>query len=187
MTSLCSLWLPILLSAVAVFVASSVIHMALPWHHADYGAVPKEAELMDALRPLAIAPGDYMVPRPGEFAQMKTPQFQDKLKKGPVLIMTVMANGPFSMNKPLALWFVYGLVVGVFAAYIACSTLPSGAAYLKVFRITGTVAFVGYALALWQMSIWYHRSWATTIRYTIDGLIYAALMAGMFGWLWPRG
>jgi len=31
MTGLHSLWLPILLSAVIVFVVSSVIHMALPW------------------------------------------------------------------------------------------------------------------------------------------------------------
>jgi hypothetical protein len=187
MTSLCSLWLPILLSAVAVFVASSVIHMATPWHHADYGMVPKEAELMDALRALAIPPGDYMVPRPAEFAQMKTPEFQDKLKKGPVLMMTVMPSGALSMRKPLILWFVYGVVVSVFAAYVACSTLPSGTPYLKVFRITGTVGFVGYALGLWQMSIWYHRSWGTTLRYTIDSLIYALLMAGFFGWLWPKG
>jgi len=105
---------------------------------------------------------------------------------GPVMIVTVLPNGPFSMGRSLALWFAYSLVVGLFAAYVGCSTLPSGVPYLKVFRITGTVAFVGYALALWQMSIWYHRSWGTTIRTTIDALIYAALTAGVFGWLWPR-
>jgi hypothetical protein len=187
MVSLSSLWLPILVSALLVFIASSIIHMALPWHRGDYGQVPQETQLMDAVRPFAIAPGDYMLPRPGGMAQMKTPEFQDKLKKGPVMIVTVMPNGPFSMNRPLALWFAYCVVVGLFAAYVACSTLPSATAYLKVFRITGTVAFVGYALALWQMSIWYHRSWATTIKTTIDGLIYAALTAGVFGWLWPKG
>ena len=186
MTSLCALWLPIVLSAVAVFVVSSIIHMATPWHHGDYPAVPKENELMDAMRPLAIPPGDYMVPRAGDFSKMKTPEFQDKLKKGPVLMMTVFPNGPFSMTKPLILWFVYSLVVGLFAGYVACSTLPAGTAYLKVFQITGTVAFAGYALALWQGAIWYRRALGTTIRSTIDGLIYALLTAGMFGWLWPR-
>jgi hypothetical protein len=187
MTSLCSLWLPILLSAVAVFIASSVIHMALPWHRGDFAAMPKEGELMDAVRPLAIAPGDYMVPRAGDFAKMKTPEFQDKLKKGPVMLLTVMPSGPFSMRKPLILWFVYCLVVGFFAAYVAGSTVPPGTAYLKVFQVVGTVAFVSYALALWQASIWYHRSWGTTIRTSIDGLIYALLTAGFFGWLWPKG
>lgn len=187
MTNLASFWLPILLSALAVFIASSIIHMALPWHRGDYGQVPQETQVMDSLRPFAIAPGDYMLPRAGSMAQMKTPEFQDKLKKGPVMIWTVMSNGPFSMNRSLALWFAYCAVVGLFAAYVACGTLPAGAPYLKVFRITGTVAFVGYTLALWQMSIWYHRSWATTIKATIDGLIYAALTAGVFGWLWPKG
>ena len=171
---LASLWLPILVSALLVFVASSIIHMALPWHRSDYPPLAKESEVMDALRPFAIAPGDYMVPRAGGMAQMKTPEFQEKLQKGPVMVLTVMPNGPFAMGSSLALWFVYSVVVGVFAAYIACSTLPSTAPYLKVFRITGTVAFVGYALALWQMSIWYRRSWAITIKTTIDGLIYAA-------------
>ncbi len=166
MTSLASLWLPILLSAVAVFVASFVLHMVLPWHKGDYAQLPREAQVMDALRPFAIAPGDYMVPRPADPAQMKTPQFQEKLQKGPVMILTVMPNGMFSMGNALAQWFVYCLVVGLF---------------------TGAVAFVSYALALWQISIWYHRSWATTIRSTIDGLIYAALTAGFFGWLWPAG
>jgi hypothetical protein len=187
MTSLASLWLPILLSAVAVFIASFVTHMVLPWHKGDYAQLPQEAQVMDALRPFAIAPGDYMAPRPADPAQMKKPEFREKLQKGPVMILTVMPNGMFSMGNALAQWFVYCLVVGLFAAYVGCSTLPFGAPYLKVFRITGTVAFVGYALALWQMSIWYHRSWATTIRSTIDGLIYAALSAGFFGWLWPAG
>jgi hypothetical protein len=185
-TSLVSLWLPILLSAVAVFLASSIIHMALPWHHGDYLRMPKETEVMEALRPLAIPPGDYMVPRPATFAQMKEPEFREKMQKGPVMVVTVRPGGLFSMGKPLALWFAYCLVVGLFAAYVACSTLPAASPYLQVFRITSTVAFAGYALALWQMSIWYQRSWGTTIRTTIDGLLYALLTGGFFGWLWPR-
>jgi hypothetical protein len=185
MISLVSLWLPVLLSAVAVFLVSWIIHMALPWHHADYAAIPKETEVMEALRPFAIPPGDYMVPRPPSFQAMKEPAFQDKMQKGPVMVLTVRPAGAFSMGKPLALWFAYCVVVGVFAGYVACSTLASAAPYLKVFRITSTVAFVGYAAALWQMSIWYQRSWGTTIRTTVDGLLYALLTGGFFGWLWP--
>jgi hypothetical protein len=185
--SLASLWLPILLSAVAVFVASSIIHMALPWHRGDYGQVPKETQVMEALRPFAIPPGDYMLPRCDNMEKMKTPEFQEKLRQGPVMMLTAMPNGPFSMGRPLTLWFIYSIVVGIFAAYVACSTLAAGAPYLKVFRIVGTVAFTGYALALPQMSIWFQRSWGTTIRSVIDGLIYAALTAGFFGWLWPKG
>ena len=78
------------------------------------------------------------------------------------------------------------MVVGVFAAYLTGRALPTGAAYLKVFRFAGTTAFMGYSVALWQMSIWYRRAWSTTIKATVDGLIYALLTAGTFGWLGPR-
>jgi hypothetical protein len=186
MTALHLLWLPILLSSVIVFVVSSIIHMALPWHKSDYPKVPNEDRVMDALRPLAIPPGDYMIPRPSSREDMRSPEFAEKMRKGPVMMLTVMPNGPMSMGKNLALWFLYSVVVGLLAAYVAGRALPVGAAYLHVFRFVGVTAFVGYSLALWQMSIWYRRAWSATIKATVDGLIYALLTAGTFGWLWPR-
>jgi hypothetical protein len=186
MVGITSLILPILLSAVIVFVASSIIHMALPWHKNDYPRVPNEDALRAALRPLAIPPGDYLVPRPSGREELQSPQFAAKVQEGPNLVMTVLPNGPWSMARNLGLWFVYLVVVSVFAAYVAGRALPPGTVYLQVFRFVGTTAFLGYAAALWQMSIWYRRSWAITIKSTIDGLIYALLTAGTFGWLWPR-
>jgi hypothetical protein len=186
MTGISALWLPILLSSVIVFVVSSVIHMALPWHKNDYGKVPNEDKLRDALRPLGVPPGDYMVPRPSNMQEMRSPEFLEKMKKGPVMMLTVIPNGPPSMGKPLVLWFLCSAVVGLFAAYVAGRALPVGAPYLRVFQLVGATAFVAYAAALWQMSIWYRRAWSTTIKATIDGLVYALLTAGTFGWLWPR-
>ena len=185
MTGLSALWLPILLSAVLVFVASSLIHMASPWHKSDYPKMANEEQVMDALRPLAIPPGDYFFPRPAGRADMQSPAFAEKIKRGPVAVMTVMP-GYMSMARNLSMWFVYILVMSGFAAYVAGRALPPGTVYLQVFRFAGATAFIGYSAALWQMSIWYHRAWGTTIKSTIDGLIYASLTAGMFGWLWPR-
>ncbi len=185
-TGLAALWLPILLSAVIVFVASSVIHMATPWHKSDYPKLPNEDRVMDALRPLSLAPGDYMMPRPSSAQEMRSPEFTERLRKGPVVMMTVMPNGPGSMARPLALWFLYSVVVGVFAAYVAGRALAPGTEYLRVFRFVGATAFLAYSAALWQMAIWYRRSLVTTIKSTIDGLLYALLTAGTFGWLWPR-
>ena len=185
MTALSALWLPILLSAVAVFLASSIIHMGPFWHRTDYPRIPNEDKVMDALRPLAIPPGDYMVPRCENMAEMKTPQFLDKLAKGPVLIVTVLPNGMMSMGRSLGLWFVYLLVVGVASACIAGRVLPPGTEYMTVFRLVGMVSFLGYAAALWQMWIWYRRSLSLTIKSTIDSLIYAGITAGIFGWRWP--
>ena len=186
MTTLAALWLPIVLSAVLVFLASFVLHMVLPWHKTDYGRVPGEDKLMDALRPMAIPPGDYMVPCPGNMEEMRSPAFAEKAKQGPVIVMTVLPNGMMSMTRNLAQWFVYIVVVSVLAAYVAGRALAPGAPYLHAFRFAGTTAFIGYSVALWQMSIWYRRALSTTIKATIDGLVYALLTAGVFGWLWPR-
>jgi hypothetical protein len=186
MVPLVSLWLPILLSAVAVFVASSIIHMVLPIHRSDLKKLPAEDNVMDALRKSQIPPGDYCFPRPDGPKAMKDPAFQEKMRKGPVGFMTVRPSGPPSMGKPLLLWFLYSVVVGIFAAYVAGRALSAGAPYLAVFRFAGVTAFTSYAIGLWQYSIWYGRSASTTLKSTVDGLIYALLTAGVFGWLWPR-
>lgn len=186
MTALHVLWLPILLSAVAVFIASSLLHMALPWHRTDYRSLPDEGKVLDALRPFAVPPGDYLAPRPVSMAEMRSPEFTEKMKKGPVLVVTVLPNGTGSMGRNLAMWFAYSVVIGVFAAYLTGRALPPGAHYLAVFRFAAVTAFLAYSAALWPFSIWYRRSWATTIKATIDGLIYGLLTGGFFGWLWPR-
>ena len=102
------------------------------------------------------------------------------------MVVTVMPNAMPSMGRNLVLWFFYSAAVGFFAAYVAGRALPPGTDYLRVFQLIGATAFIGYSVALWQMSIWYSRSWSMTIKATVDGLIYGLLTAGTFGWLWPR-
>jgi hypothetical protein len=185
MSILLSLVAPIVLSAILIFVLSSIIHMATPWHHADYGKVPNEQGVMDALRPLAPPPGDYLMPRPDSMNEMRNPEFIARRKAGPVMVFTVLPNGMPGIGKNLINWFLYCLAIGFVTAYVAASTLPAGTAYPKVFQVVATVSFLGYAGALWQASIWMGRSWGTTLRSTIDGFLYGLLTAGTFGWLWP--
>lgn len=185
MVPVTALWLPILLAAVLVFIASSIIHMLTPWHRGDMRGLPGEAQAMNALRPLNIPPGDYAMPYAGSMAAMKTPEFEALRKAGPVAFLTV-TGGSMSMTGSLLMWFIYSIVVGVFAAYVAGAALPMGASYLEVFRFAGTTAFAGYALALMQNSIWWKKNWGATIRSMVDGLVYACLTAGTLGWLWPR-
>ena len=185
MTSIGALWLAILVSSVLVFLASSAIHMASPWHKGDYPRHSREADVLDALRPLALPPGDYFMPRATGMAEMKSPEFIERLRRGPVVLMTVFPNGPTQMGPTLGKWFVYLIVVSLFAAYVACIALPRGAASVDLFRIVFTTAFAAYALALWQLSIWYRRAWSITIKSTVDAAVYAAITAGAFVWLWP--
>lgn len=186
MTALATLWLPILLSAVFVFIASSIIHMAPLWHKNDYPALPNQDQVSSALRTLAIPPGDWVIPRAKDMKEMRTPEFKEKFEKGPVVFLTILKNPKMSMARPLSLWFIYILVTNFLAASIASVGLGPGAERERIFCVIGATAFLGYALALWEMVIWYGRSLSITIKSTIDGIIYAAVTAGTFVWLWPR-
>lgn len=185
MVSIASLWLPILVAAVGVFIASSIIHMATPWHQGDFAAMPDQARVMASLRSFNLRPGDYALPRPASRQEMSSPEFTELAKQGPMVVMTVLP-GNVVIAKNLVLWFVYCVVVALCAAYIAGAALPPGAAGKKVFQFAGATAFFGFALGLWQQTIWYNRSWVTTLKSNIDGLIYALVTAGVFAWLWPR-
>lgn len=186
MVPVMSLWLPIVLSAVLVFIASFLVHMVLGYHRKDFGTIASEEAVLNALRSANIAPGEYMLPKANGPADMKSQSFIDKMTRGPVVILTARRPGPPVMGPLLAQWFVYCLVVSLFAAYIAARALGAGAEYLQVFRFVGATAFIGYVMALWQGFIWYGKPLRTLALQTFDGLLYALLTAGMFGWLWPR-
>jgi hypothetical protein len=181
-----ALWMPILLSAIFVFVVSSIIHMVLPYHRTDFRKLPSEDDVMESLRKFDIPPGDYVMPCPGSPKEMGSPEYQEKTNKGPVAFITVMPSGRQTMGKSLALWFLYSVGVGILAAYVAGRALEPGAHDLSVFRFAGATAFIGYAVALWQNSIWYKRSWMATLKSNFDGFVYALVTAGTFGWLWPN-
>jgi len=181
-----SLWLPILLSAVAVFILSALLHMVLPLHRNDFRKVAQEDQLLDALRKLDIPPGDYMAPCAPTPAECKDPAFVAKMAKGPIVLMTVAKGGPMSMGKNLAQWFLFTIAVAIVAAYVTGHALGAGASYRQVFRFAGCVTFVAYGFALMQDSIWYMRSWKVTWLGVFDALLYGLFSGGVFGWLWPK-
>jgi len=185
MEPIIQMWLPILLSAVAVFILSSIIHMVLKYHNTDFQPLPNEEQVMEDLGKHNLPPGEYNFPRAKDMKEMGSPEFIEKMKKGPVGFMTVMENAPPNIGKQLVLWFIYSIIVGIFAAYIAGHGLGPGARYLAAFRLVGSTAFVCYGLALIQNSIWYKRGWASTSKSLFDSLIYALFTAGIFAWLWP--
>ena len=180
------LWLPILLSAVIVFVASSIIHMALPIHKSDYRKLPEEDRVLDTLRASGVTPGrEYRFPFCSQ-KEMKSPEAIEKFKRGPVGLLVIMPGGAPKMGKFLGQWFLYCVVVSVFTAYLTGRTRLPGTEYLEVFRIAGTTAFLGYSLAQFQNAIWRGETWGVTLKHVLDGLIYGLLTAGTFGWLWPK-
>jgi len=185
MIGVTALLVPALLSAVLVFIASSLIHMLTKWHAGDFSRLSNEEGVLAALRPFNLAPGQYVAPRPASTKDMGTPEFQAKVKLGPHIMLQVMTGGT-GMGRQLGLWFVYAFVVALFSGYMASKAQQSGADYMVIFKFVAPISFAASSIGLWQMSIWYQRPWIVTIKGSIDGLIYACLTAGVFGWLWPR-
>jgi hypothetical protein len=179
------LWLPILLSAVAVMIGSSIVWMALKYENADWKPVPREDELRDAVRALDLtAPGQYIFPHAMGEGGMEAAK--RKMEEGPNGILLLRQPGRFSMGRQLLQAFVYYVVVSVFVAYVSCHALDSGADYLRVFQIAGASGFMAYGLALIPEAIWFGRTWRSVCKALLSGLIYGCLTAGVFGWLWPR-
>jgi hypothetical protein len=183
MAFLAALWLPIVVSAVIVFVASSILHMVLPYHRSDYKKLPNEEPARAALR--GTPPGLYMTPFCSQ-KEMKSPEAQARFQEGPVALISMYPNGQMNMGKLLGAWFGFLLLVSLFVAYAAYHTLPAGTHYLKVFRVVGTMAFLAYGLANISNGIWRGQPWSMVAKEIFDGLIYALLTAGAFGWRWPQ-
>jgi hypothetical protein len=185
MVAIASLWLPIVLAAVAVFIVSSILHMVLTYHRSDYRPLPDERETLAGLRRAAAAPGLYQFPHCGSPKEMGTPEMMAKFEEGPVGILTLMPNRPMGLGRFLGLWFGYCLLVSFFLAYVASRTVAPGTDYLQVFRVVGTVGFLAYGLSNVVDSIWKAYPWSVTCKHVFDGLLYALVSAGVFGWLWP--
>src|SRR5271170_3720526 len=143
MVPLVALWAPILLSAVFIFVASSINHMLLGYHSSDYQKLPDEDRVLAFLRPAAIKPGLYVFPH-CTHKDMNSPALIEKQKQGPVGFLTMLPTGPPAMPKFLIEWFLYCLVIELFVAYLARYTVLYGAHYRFVLRVTGSASFLAY-------------------------------------------
>ncbi|HMS16398.1 MAG TPA: hypothetical protein PKA37_06115 [Planctomycetota bacterium] len=183
MEFLVALWLPILLSAVAVFVASSVIHMATPMHKSDQSKLPDEERIGAALS--KVPAGDYMFPRPSSMKECGSPEWIEKYKKGPVGFLTILPSGDPGMGKALLQWFLMSLAISFFVAYITWLGRAPGASVSSVFQMAGAAGVLGYGFGSTSNSIWRGIAWSTTVRFTVDGILYGLATGAAFAYLWP--
>ncbi|MFN7943334.1 MAG: hypothetical protein U0X73_17210 [Thermoanaerobaculia bacterium] len=186
MVPLMNLWVPIVVSAVFVFIVSTLAHMVINWHRGDYRALPDEEAAIAVLRKQNLAPGAYIIPFMRSGKEMSNPEMQEKLRLGPSGMITVRPRGPMNLGGFLGLWFGYCLLVSFFAAYLAGHTVAPGTPYLAVFRVVGATTFMAYGLANLVDSIWKGQTWPVTFKHVFDGLLYSLVTAGTFGWLWPH-
>jgi hypothetical protein len=184
MISLTSLWLPILASSAAVFVASSIVWMALPHHKTDWRKLQDDDAFLDAVRRQGLTGGMYMFPacRPED---LKDPEAQARFKKGPWGSVTLLSAAP-NMGRALSLWFVHLGVVSVFVAYVMGHALGAGEPFSHVFRLSSAMAWIAYAGGALPGAIWEGKPWSFAWKAVADGLAYALVSGAVFASLWPE-
>jgi hypothetical protein len=186
MTPITSLVLPILVAAVAVFVLSLVVQMAMPWHRRDFDNVPSDDVFLDAMRQLAIPPGDYTVPSPRLPSGARNPEFVDKWAAGPSVTMTVIPPSA-NMGRYMVQWLAFSVLVATIAGWVTGTIVGPGGDHRAVFHYAAILTFLSYSLGAWPLSIWYHRKWSTAFKGAFDAALYGVATGLVFGWLWPKG
>jgi hypothetical protein len=186
MAHLLQLWLPILVAAIGVFVASSLIHMVFKWHDSDYRARPNEAEVAAAIRAGAPTPGQYVIPYCPGMKAMGDPANQARFREGPVGLVVLRPNGLPKMGGTLALWFVFALVIAAAAAAIALQVYGLGGDGHAAAHLAALVTLFAYGGGSVPQGIWMGRPWAAVAKDLLDSLVYAVATAFAFAWLWPH-
>ena len=183
MVSIASLWLPIFVSAIGIWIMSAIVWMVLPYHKNDYAGLPDEEAARAVLRDLP--PGQYNIPHYDDRKDMATPEAHQKCEDGPVLLMNVMPKGLPNMGKSLGQWFALNLFIAGLTAYVASRTLDPGAAYLSVFQIVATVTWAAYGMGAIQNAIWFGVKWSNGFKQLLDAFWYGLIAGGVFGAFWP--
>ncbi len=185
MGMLAQLWLPIVLSAVFVFIASSILHMVIrAWHGPDYKGFANESEVGAAIRSGNAAAGMYMIPHCTPEA-MKSPDTVAKFRQGPVGLVYLRNPAPPQMGAFLGQWFAFCIVVAFLCALLAVHVIARAADHRIVFHVVGLAAFLGHGLGPIPNAIWWGQPWRSAIKHVVDGLVYAIVTGLTFGWLWP--
>ena len=179
------LWLPILLSGVLAWLASSLVHILLKFHNRDYQMLANEDAVAAAIRAGKPDKGIHALPYCTDMKQMGDPDMQRRFAEGPVAFVTIFDDGLPAMGKLMVQQFAYFVIGALLIGYCATLALPAGAPYLAVLQFVSATGFLAYGWATIPYSIWYGHPWPVTLRFLLDALIYGFVTAGTFGWLWP--
>ncbi len=185
MHDLLQLWMPIVVTAVAVFIASSLIHMVFKWHNSDYRKLANEDAVRAAISAGSPAPGQYILPHCQDMKDLHGEEMQQKYRDGPIGFLTVRKNGPPSLGGSLLQWFVFNLALAVIAAAIALQTYGLHGEPHRAGHLVGMLSLLAYGGSSVQAGIWMGKPMGSVVKDMLDAFIYATVSALVFMWLWP--
>ncbi|MFM9995239.1 MAG: hypothetical protein ACKVU4_05500 [Phycisphaerales bacterium] len=195
MDFLAHLWLPILLSAAAVWVAGAIVWMALPHHKGDFARLPDEDGFRAFVRTSAIPAGSYGFPDFGSHADANSPEGKKKFAEGPV--GTIIVWGKISMGRNMLITFLVHLVVSALIGYVGWAALPhgpptlgpgggvAGSTFAHVFQVLGTVGVLAYSFAFIPNGVWFGQRSRAIVMCILDGVVYGLITGAVFAAMWP--
>jgi len=183
--SILQLWMPIGLAALFCWFASALIHMLMKYHNSDYKKLSNEEQVAEAIRAGSPTPGLYHMPHCTDMKEMNDESMQQKFIKGPIAMISIFDNGLPPMGKLLVQQFLYFVFACTMIAYVASLALAMSVEFSSVFRFVFTLSFLTFGVAVIPYSIWFGHPWLNCLRYLVDAIIYAAVVAATFAWLWP--
>lgn len=212
MDFLTHLWLPIVVSGVAVWIVSAIGWMAIGHHKRDRDAIPGgaagEQDFMDTITRLNIRPGNYGFP---DFCQADNLPPKEKraaqkalYDKHPQGLLRVW--GPTNMGANMLLTLVFYFVTSAFIAYLGWAALPHHAAaapaaatipgaetvaagssmFWKVFQVLGVAGILAYCFAGFPNDLWFQKKRRAMAMDWLDGVIFGLVTGAIFAWLWPK-
>jgi hypothetical protein len=184
MELLTPLWLPILLSAVAVWILSALVWMAMPHHKQDFIRLPDEDGFMDYVRQSGIKPGNYVFPDFRGREAMKSPKVEKALNDGPVGHLSLWPT-PLTMGGKMVATFIVYLVASILIGYLTRVALPGAAPFAKVFQVAGTAGILAYCFSFIPNAVWFGSYRRTIVANIIDGIVYGLITGAIFAWRWP--
>ncbi|MBI1852144.1 MAG: hypothetical protein HYR85_17530 [Planctomycetes bacterium] len=179
------LWLPILLSAAAVWIVSLIVWMALPHHKRDFIDLSDEDGFMDYIRRSGIKPGNYIFPDFRDRKAMESEKTQKALKEGPVGHLSVWPT-PVTMGGKMVATFIVYLVVSTLIAYLTRVALPGAAPFAKVFQIAATAGILAYCFSFIPNALWFGSYKRTIVASIVDGVVFGLITGAIFAWRWEH-
>ena len=184
MSELAGLSIPILLSAIAVFVISLAGRLLIGHHKADWNELPEEGDTMEFLRKSGIKPGCYIFPLVHSKEHRTDELKEQRLEAGPwgtIHVWTSQGN----LGSRLLQTFTFHLVASFFIAYLGTLAIEPGAGFLKAFQVTGTAGILAYAFGGVPNAIWFSRHVRPAVLDVVDGICFGLITGVVFGLLWP--
>ena len=177
------------LGGVAMFIWTSIAHMALPLGEAGISEIPNEAAVLSAMQTsLGDKSGLYFYPGPGlgpnptrEAKHEAMKQMEEKLKTNPTGILIYHPPGtPFAMGRLLGTEFATELLESILAVFLLAQTsIATFAGRFGFVFVAGILAAIATNVSYWN---WYGFPTVYTASYMsiqIIGFICVGLVAGL--------